>query len=80
MILPTKHISHISALMTSGANLLRLLDKPKTVSALWDEIHKSEGGANSSGMYYDGFVLALDLLYMMGAITLADGVIYRGTP
>ena len=80
MILPTKHISQSRALMTSGANILRILDKPKTVSGLWDEMHKGNSVAGSSGVYYEGFVLALDFLYMMGAITLKDGLIYRGAP
>ncbi len=38
MILPTKGIQADRALLAVGADILRLLDEPKTVSRLWDEM------------------------------------------
>jgi hypothetical protein len=37
MILPTKHLSEDRALLTVGGQLLGLLEKPKTVSVLWED-------------------------------------------
>lgn len=101
MILPTKHLREDRALITVGAELLKLLDEPKTVSRLWDEIQRtrtarpaataqrarptateqpsSQGRARSS-VPFDWFILALDLLYLLGAIELQRGRIRRVTP
>jgi hypothetical protein len=78
MILPTKHLSHDRALLNVGADILRLLTEPKTVSHLWDEIKiaRSKTG-DSYFLAYDWFVLTLDLLYMLNAIELEKGLIRR---
>lgn len=74
MILPTKHLSQDRALLTIGAKLLSHLAHPKTVSSLWGDVV----GSNESGsIRYERFVLALDLLYLMGAIELNDGVLSK---
>ena len=81
MILPSKHLSQDRALLTVGATILRRLSHPVTVSALWEQMagapldHKT-----SSPLRYDGFVLALDLLFLMGAIELSEGLLIRSTP
>lgn len=83
MILPTKHISQDRALLTVGARLLALLSQPRTVSALWEEVSYS-GASNKDGkkpaLRYDAYVLTLDLLFLMGAIELHDGLLRRKTP
>lgn len=71
MILPTKRISSDRALLTVGARVIELLDQPKTVSRLWSE-YRTE---HNDEISYDWFVLALDLLYMMGAIERSNGLI-----
>ena len=71
MILPSKHISQEKALLTVGAELLRHLDRPKTVSALWEDMR------HSVPVSYDWFVLALDLLYAINAIEILDGLLMR---
>jgi len=69
MILPTKHLSENRALLRIGAELLRLLDKPKTISRLWEELKRSYNGAmEKSSLTYDWFILGLDLLYMINAV------------
>jgi hypothetical protein len=71
MILPTKGIAPDQALLTVGARLLALLDRPKTVSRLWHEIQSRSGQPND--LRFDWFVLALDLLHMLGIVELEHG-------
>lgn len=81
MILPAKHLAQDRALLTVGARILPRLVQPKTVSALWEELSGVTASVNKSGaLRYDGFVLALDLLFLMGAIQLKDGLLTRTTP
>lgn len=77
MILPTKGIAPEQALITVGGQLLRLLDRPKTVSRLWHEIRSQ--GARTSELRFDWFILALDLLHILGAIELDHGRIRKLT-
>lgn len=79
MILPTKHLSQDRALLTVGARLLTHLTQPKTVSALWEEILRPIGteSAENPALRYDAYVLTLDLLFLMGAIELHDGLLRR---
>lgn len=81
MILPSKHLSQDRALLTVGAIILRHLTRPMTMSALWEEMPRPVGGQKSPPpLRYDGFVLALDMLFLMGAIELRDGLLLRGAP
>lgn len=78
MILPSKHLSQDRALLTVGATILRHLSHPVTVSALWEKIPRTVLEQKSlSPMRYDGFVLALDLLFLIGAIELREGLLVR---
>lgn len=82
MILPTKHLSQDRALLTVGARLLAHLARPKTASALWEEI--SRPAANTArpktALRYDAYVLTLDLLFAIGAIELQEGLLSRKAP
>jgi len=83
MILPTKHLSQDRALLTVGARLLTQLTQPKTVSALWEEISRSDNAApdhKKPALRYDAYVLTLDLLFLMGLIELQDGLLSRKKP
>jgi hypothetical protein len=79
MILPSKHISHERALLTTGARILEKLTGPQTVSALWEKllIQNKTSRHSNSPIGYDQFVLALDLLFMIGAIELTEGLVKR---
>jgi hypothetical protein len=79
VILPSKHLSQERALLTAGGRVLQHLHQPKTVSALWVELTlgAEESPHSTSTLSYDGFVLALDLLYLMGAIEMEDGLLTR---
>lgn len=73
MILPSKHLPQERALLTVGANLLAVLERPMTVSALWQSVQQED----PAGLSFDWFVLALDLLYLLGAVQLRDGLLTR---
>ena len=79
MILPTKHRPDRS-LLVIGADILAELAKPMTVSGLWDHLRLWRTASKSSAVDYRRFVLALDLLHMIGAIDFARGVIRRASP
>ena len=82
MILPTKHLSQDRALLTVGARLLACLSAPITVSALWDIVSKqckSDDPAKPA-LRFDAYVLTLDLLFMIGAIELRNGLLIRSNP
>lgn len=76
MILPSKHLSERRALLTLGSEILGLLDRPRTVSSVWEEVR----GGNSEKkrrLSYDWFVLALDLLFLIEAIRFNEGLLTR---
>ncbi|MBE0626439.1 MAG: hypothetical protein IH606_16685 [Burkholderiales bacterium] len=79
MILPSKHLSQDRALLTVGARILQHLSQPKTISALWEEVPRQNAAGQNAAppLRYDGFVLALDLLFLIGAIDLRDGLLIR---
>jgi len=74
MILPTKHIHEREALIGVGATLLLHLKMPMTTSGLWDCV-KTEPNVGT----FERFVLAANLLFLVGAIDLKDGLIVRIT-
>jgi hypothetical protein len=73
MILPTKHLNGNRALLTVGAEIIRLLSRPKSISRLWDDLkHARNNETNSSNLIYSWFILTLDLLYLLKAIEFRD--------
>ena len=82
MILPSKHLPQDRALLTVGANILQKLNRPKTVSALWEELPRKNNPAriSNTALSYEGFVLALDLLFLIGAVELQEGLLSRKSP
>ena len=79
MILPSKHLSQDRALLTIGARILQKLNQPKTVSALWEVLSHQDDDTRHSTFFlrYDQFVLTLDLLFLVGAIDLSEGLLKR---
>jgi len=81
MILPTKHLRPDRALLAIGGELLGCLREPMTVSRLWDELRSRRGGASEPApVNYDWFVLALDLLFTVGAVEFERGLVRRSAP
>jgi hypothetical protein len=80
MILPSKHLAQNRALLTVGARILVFLTRPKTVSSLWEAWNDQPQSSSNESLVrisYDWFLLALNLLYMMNAIEINDGLIKR---
>ncbi len=81
MILPTKHIRPDRALLSVGGDLLISLREPVTVSRLWDDIRSKRGDPGEPApINYNWFVLALDLLFMIGAVELHRGLLRKTAP
>ena len=64
--------------MSIGAIILGDLDEPKTVSRLWADLRRVEEGPPD--LTFDWFVLALDLLYVMGMLDYVGGRVLRVAP
>lgn len=77
MILPSKHLSERRAVLTVGSEILELLDGPRTVSSVWEELRAGKEETKRRRLSYDWFVLALDLLFLMGAVVLRDGLLTK---
>lgn len=75
MILPTKGILPRQALISIGAEILRQLTETKTISRLWNEFRTQS--EPDGAVSFDWFVLALDLLFLFGAVELERGRIRR---
>jgi hypothetical protein len=78
MILPTKGIAPDKALLSIGAFILHELVEPKTVSRLWADLRQVEEGPPD--ITFDWFVLALDLLFLMGTLEYQGGRLVRVEP
>ena len=70
MILPSKHISQDQALIGIGAILLKEIDQPQTVTSLWETVREEDAIGT-----FERFVLALDMLHIIGAVSLENGLI-----
>lgn len=73
MILPTKHIANERSLLGVGADIIAIIQKrPETISSIWGKIRQKK---RKKPISYRWFILSLDLLYIMGAIKLEQGLI-----
>lgn len=72
MILPSKYIEEHESLLGVGAKLLRYIDNDIALSELWEE-----SKAQKYLLNFERFILALDMLYAMGLISLEDQTIRR---
>ena len=72
MILPSKHIPEGQALIGVGALILGALNKPHTATSLWEVVRDKDAIGT-----YERYVLALDVLHILGLVTLYRGMIVR---
>jgi hypothetical protein len=78
MLLPTIGISADRALLTVGAQVLLQLDRPMSVGDTWFALRQWRERNGSKGyVSFDWFVLALDILYALGAIRLEDDLLVK---
>ncbi len=75
MILPTKHIAQNEALLGVGGTILARLTGPRTVSSLWDEL-RTEPNVGT----FERFVLASNLLFLIGVIDIENNFLVRTAP
>lgn len=80
MLMPDKHIKFAESLLGLGSYVLDALTAPQTIDDLWDGYRK----ARKMGQYpaphtFDNLVLAVDILFAIGAIIESDhsGVLQR---
>lgn len=72
MILPSKHIELNSSLLAVGGLLLQALNRPRTITSLWEEVGKKPYIGT-----FEKFSLGLSFLYTIGAIELNQGLLRR---
>jgi hypothetical protein len=77
MILPSKHVPLGRTLLGVGAEILSLLTVPSTIGGIWDRVRSHRSDAP---IEYDWFILAMDLLYAMGAVRMERGLLRREEP
>ena len=78
MILPTKHLNEERSILRIGAEILLLLGNEVTISRLWSDFQKFRlEKLEVKPVTYDWFILALDLLFMLGVIEFGKGKITR---
>jgi hypothetical protein len=76
MILPTRITPIERCLLAGGSDLLAELDRPRSVSSLWYTVRDRPNLSS-----FSRFVLAIDLLFILGAIRVDDntGLLRRGS-
>jgi hypothetical protein len=72
MILPSKHISEEQALVGVGAVLLQEMKQSQTVTSLWERVRLQPAVGT-----FERFVLALDMMHMIGVVTVTNGMLER---
>ncbi len=72
MIMPSKYLREDEALVGVSAALLSLVEKNGNLSVLWESAKKIDSVGR-----FERFILALDLLFLMGLIDLHGNEIIR---
>ncbi len=72
MIMPSKYLREDEALIGVSAALLPLVEKNGNLSVLWESAKKIDAFGN-----FERFILALDLLYLLGVVDLHGNKIVR---
>ena len=79
MILPSKHLQEDRSLLAVGGRILSSIHEDSTVSSIWEEIRSGRSRVvnENDRLSFDWFILALDFLYIAGAIELDGSGIRR---
>lgn len=72
MIFPTKGISPERSLLGIGAEILDILKRPMSVSEVWTIYKRRTNRGQRDFVSFDWFILTLDLLYAIGAVSLSS--------
>ena len=74
MILPSKHVPSEQSLLALGALILPHLERPRTVSAVWDEVRATRAETS-----FDKFALTLSFLFAIGVLRFDGPLLSRNT-
>ena len=72
MILPSKHIRLENSFIGVGAEIIKRIKSPQTVSQLWIDVRNLPGVRT-----FERFTLSLDLLFTIGVIEFQEGLLQR---
>jgi hypothetical protein len=81
VITPTKGIAPQRSLLVIGAQILRMLDQPMTISQTWTRLRewRASNGHHAPVPFW-WFVLSLDVLYALGVVELERELLTRRRP
>lgn len=71
-LLPNKHIEAKRSLLGLGALLLLKLEKPSTITGLWERCRENPDIGS-----FERFTASLDLLYLLGAVGIDNSILVR---
>lgn len=74
MILPDKYIPESNTLLAIGGILLTNLHRRRTLSSLWSKVRKEKPIGS-----FERFVLAVDFLFILGAVKFENGFLVKAT-
>ena len=79
MLTPTKNLHEDKAILKIGARILSFLTFPRTLSSTWEAYieFQNQESLNIPNIQFDTFILALDFLYMIGAIEYQGDLLRR---
>lgn len=79
MLTPTKNLHEDKSLIKIGARILLILNKPHTISSAWKSYIQVQGRDTNGSVkiQFDIFILAVDFLYIIGAIEYSEDMIWR---
>jgi hypothetical protein len=73
IIFPSKHVSLYDSILGLSGVLIGLIDKPISVNDLWFKFGTINNTKNCPSYHnHQNFILALDILFSFGAVTIDD--------
>lgn len=79
VLTPTKNLHEDKTILKIGARILSFLTSPRTLSSTWEAYlnFQNQESDNVPRIQFDLFILALDFLYIVGAIEYEDDLLWR---
>jgi hypothetical protein len=78
MLLPSKHVSEAQALIVVAAQILIVLERPRTITSCVEATRRWRAdNGESVELPFWWYVLALDVLYAFGVIELSDQLLRK---
>ena len=76
MVVPNKHLPLNRSLLGVGGEILQILgDRPRSVSATWEQLRLRDSKAS-----FEQFTLAASFLFSLGALQFEGGNLRRNVP